>query len=394
MTPSRGRRHACVRVLTACSSGLLPHVVVAAPWYVEPTVTLFATYQSNPQFYVGNERSGSGELATLDLPFQWSDERSSLTIHPTANAGTTRGATGLGEHNRSVSGRWNWAYDHGSVRANGDLVRQDLFGSKAIDLGIVRPVGYEVSRDYGAGTTYSPNEVTSFDLDTSRQIAAYHVEKPSNYVDYTYSQITGQFTYTTSERTQAIVTANYGDFAPETGGLGSRDHSLQVGGSHQFTDSLKLTATLGRSRVKLARDGSFKSGTVYSGTLLWTRPKLSMQLMARQSQQPGAIGNLTLTTEVSATGTLQQTERLSYSLTGIYSKVNDSYSTVTLYTRNYLNADFSARYLITPLWHIDLHLNVARAKTPASIYTPTSVSGSSRGGSIGVAREFGRTRLN
>jgi hypothetical protein len=383
-----------MRGLTACSSGLLPLAVAAAPWYVEPTVTVLATYQSNPQFYVGREHSGSGELATLDLPFEWSDERASATIHPTANAGTTRGATGLGEHNRSVNGQWNWGYDHGSLRANGELARLDLFGSTNVDLGLVRPVGYAVNESYGAGTTYSPDERVRLDLDATRQISAYHVSKPSNYVDYMYSQLAGQWSYSTSERTQAIVTANYGDFAPDTGGLGSRDHSLQVGGSHQFSDSLKLTGTFGKSRVKLARDGSFKNGTVYSGTLAWSHPVLSMQLTARQSQQPGAIGNLRLTTEVSGSATVQHSERLSVSLNAQYSKVNDSYVGFALYTRNYLNADLSARYFFTPQWHLDLHLNRAQAKTPATIYTPTSLSASSIGGSVGVARAFGRTRLN
>lgn len=394
MISRRRRTHALACGLTACSSLLLPLAVAAAPWYLEPTVSLYTTYQSNPQFYVNEPHSGSGEIATFDLPFEWSDGRANANLHPSVNAGTTQGATGLGQHNRSLDGQWNWGYDHGSLRASGNVAHLDLFGTPNADLGLVRPVGYTASESYGAGTTYTPDERSTIDLDAQRQISDFKVSGPSAYVNYMYSQLVGQYSYATTERTQAILSASYGDYSPDQGDLGSRDHSLQVGGAHLFTDNIKLSATIGRSRVKFTRDGSFHSGNVYNATLTWNRPTTNFQLVAKQSQQPGAIGDLTLTTNFIANFTWQRSERLSYALAANYSKLSDTFVGLALSSRNYLSLDASLHYFFTPQWRLDARVNKARTELPDTIYQHGNASATSNGGSIGISRVFGRTRLN
>lgn len=394
MTPARGRRRALARGLVGGATGLVSLAATAAPWYVEPTVTLYTTYQSNPQYYVTNPRSGTGELATLDLPFEWSDQRSTLALHPTANAGLAQGATGIGQHNRSLDSSGTWGYDQGKVRASATLSHLDLSGTTNFDLGIVRPIGYENVETTAVGTTWTPTELTTIDLDGVRSRNSFHIDTPTNFVDYTYSQLNGQWAYSTSERTQAIVSARYADYQPATGTLGSIDHSLQVGGSHAFTEALRLTATVGRSRVKLISSGDFIYGDVYLATLAYNRPTTTLIASARQSRQPGAVGDLAQTTEFSVNYTVQRTERLSHTLSGAYSRLEDTFSVFALQRRNYYSVDFETHYMLTSQWRFDAHVNKGRSQLPGDIAHPVALSATSAGGSIGISRVFGRTRLN
>ena len=288
------RRAACTRAhlrgLWAWSLCLAPFAAPAAPWYVEPDLTASAVYQTNPQLYVDEARSGSGAIATLDLPFTWSDGASSLVLHPVANAGFARGATGLGEHNRSISGSGNHAGDSGSVRGNFELDHTDLFGPKANDLGVVRPVGYAQSDYYSGGATWLASELTSVDLDAARSAVSYHTEGPSPYVDYIYNTYIGKLTHVATEKLQALVTLSYSDFSPLKGVFGTRERSLQVGGAYRFNDYVKATVTFGRSNPVRKVDRLSTQGLVYSAQLTDTHPRTTLTLSASQSRQPGALG--------------------------------------------------------------------------------------------------------
>ena len=368
---------------------------MAAPWYMEPSVTLYSAYETNPQFYVDRNRSGSGEIVTADVPLEWSDGASNAVLRPTANAGSTRGATGLGQHNRALDGQGVYALDTGSLRANGRLARSDLSGAQNGDLGTFRPIGYMRNETFGAGGTWAPLERSTFDLDANRSIVNYHVATPSSYVDYRYSVLSGQYGYQTSERTQALLSLSYADYEPEGRPLGTRDHSLQLGGTHRFTDSLKLTATLGRSRVKLTQSGEFRSGTVYNASLSWDRPRTTLLLTARQSQQPGSIGDLALTTEVVMAGSWAYTERLSFRLQANFTRYDDSFASVyELSRRTYKAAAVEAHYQLAPQWRLDARLGWARSAVGTSNTQRVAVAGESTGGSIGIVRLVGRTRLN
>lgn len=367
----------------------------AAPWYVEPSINLYAAYESNPQFYVDHNRSGSGEIVTVDAPLEWSDGASSAAVRPTANAGSTRGASGLGQHNRSLDGQGTYALETGSLRVSGRIARSDLTGAQNGDLGTVRPIGYVGTENYGAGGTWLATERASLDLDLNRSIVAYHAQPASFYVDYSYSQVTGQYGYQATERTQALTTVSYADYEPVGRPLGTRDHSVQFGGTHKFTDGLKLTATFGRSRVKLTQSGDFRSGTVYNASLTWDRPTTNFLLTARQSQQPGSIGDLALTTEVVMAASIARSDRLSYRLTANYARYDDSFASVyELSRRAYRAVAAEAHYQLAPQWRLDARVNWARSAVEASTSQRAAVSGESTGVSLGIVRKFGRTRLN
>ena len=389
---ARNGAQAALVVVVGCAFAPL---ATAAPWYMEPSVNLFTTYETNPQFYTDRARSGSGEIVTVDVPLEWSDGASNATVRPTANAGTTHGATGLGQHNRSLDGQGVYALDSGSLRANGRVARSDLSGAQSGDLGTFRPIGYMSNETYGAGATWTPHERSTLDVDATRSVVAYHVPTPSPYVDYRYTVLSGQYGYQTSERTQALATLSYADYEPDGRPLGTRDHSVQLGGVHQFTDSVKLSATVGRSRVKLTQSGEFRSGTVYNASLTWTRPTTTVLVTARQSQQPGSIGDLALTTDLVAAASWSYTERLSFRVQGNYTRYDDSFASVyELSRRKYRSLGVEAHYLLEPQWRLDARLGWARSIVEASTSQRVAVAGESTGASLGIVRLFGRTRLN
>jgi len=366
---------------------------VAAPWYVEPSVSAETVYQSNPQFYYDEPRHGTGELLILQLPVDWNDEHSKFLAQPTINAGETQGASGLGQHNKSVAMSWVSKWDVASLRANANVARLDLFGANVTDLGLVRPTGYSNNQSYDLGATLSPSEREQVDLDGAASSTFFHQSGRKTFIDYRYSKLTGQYTWTASPRTQLLVTASASDFAPSGGGVASNERSLQLGASHQLSESVLLTGTFGRSQVTEAGRPGTTSGNVYAGTLTWTHPTTNVTLTARQSRQPGSIGDLALENDLAATWAWSVSDRLRYTLGGSVTKLTDRFVGFDLTQRNYYTAEWAAYYLVTPQWRLEFHLTDTRVELPAALLQQHALSATSVGGLLSLTRAFGRTKL-
>ncbi len=387
---ARGRQDLRRRGL-ALPAGLLASAsAAAAPWTIEPSVALSSTYQSNPQFYGDESRAGSGELVTVTLPLIWQDERSMFALRPSSNAGSSQGAAGLGIDNRTADLSWTRAFDRGSWRVSGGWARLDLFGAEAADLGVVRPVGYSTTGYGGLGLTFLPTERGQADIDLSDRRLVYH-EPGTTLISYRYSVAALQYAYAVTERTQLVGTTTQGRFQPDSGRGDSRDQSFQLGASRRFTESLVGQVTIGRSTATVAGGGQSDPGGVYAASLKWARPTWSLGLSANRSRQPGAYGDLALVTNYAASWNRQQTERLSFTVDAGRIDSEDRYAGIILDQHGYRFADLAASYMLTSSWRLDVRGTVARAESPTTALRAVAISAGSSGGSIGLARVFGRT---
>lgn len=367
-------------------------VAGAAPWTLEPSVALSTTYQSNPQFYVSEPHSGSGELVTIALPLSWQDGRTLFQLRPTANAGDSSGAAGLGVDNRTVDLAWSRGFDRGNWRLNGGYARLDLFGAEAANLGVVRPVGYSTDAVADLGTTYFATARGQLDLDVSQRRLDYH-EPGSSLIDYRYSIAAGNYAYALTERTQLLATASAGLFEPDAPRGASHDLSVQVGASRKFTENLSAQATVGHSTMTPVGGGPSDTGDIYAASVKWTRLRWSLSLGASRSRQPGAYGDLALVTDYSAGWSRGFSERLTLTIAAGLTDSEDRYAGVVLDRRSYRHGEFLLTYFLTPAWRLDLRATAAQASNPATALRPTATEASSAGGSIGLVRVFGPTRL-
>ena len=376
----------------------------AAPWNIEPSLSMLGTYQSNPQYYTTLSRSGSGELITLAVPLDWDDGQSRLLLKPTLNAGLVQGATGLGQHNKIVDGAWTSGFPRGSWRLNGSYSHTDIVGPSTADPSQFNTTGVTVGEVGGAGATLHVTERDTLDVDLSQQRNNYEVstQAPSNYVDYRYSSVNLQYTRMLDERTQLLTTLAGGEYRPTSASSVSNDRSFQLGASRQLTESILLQGTLGRSELSRSGATGRTSGSVYTFSGTWTHPTTNITVSAKQYRQPGAFGDLTLVTDLRANWAYTPTERLTLSLAAVSTKLADTalfdiggtLGDVTLSQRNYVTGEATLSYRLTPQWRFDAQLTDGHVNFPQSLFIPKATSASSFGGYVSFTRVYGRTRLN
>ena len=405
MTP-HGRRALQCAAGRAAGCALLFQALpaAAAPWNVEPSLSFFATYQSNPQFYTDKTKYGSGELLTLAAPLDWNDGNSKVLLKPTLNAGLVQGATGLGQHNKTLDGSWISGFDRGSWRLNGSYAHLDIVGPSTADPSQFNTTGVTVSGSGDLGLTLHATERDSVDVDVTQSRNTYQVSTaaPSNYVDYRYSSVNVQYARTVNERTQLLTTLTGGEYVPTTSNAVSNDRSLQLGASRQLSETISVQGTFGGSQVSRSTSVERTSGRVYTFIGTWTHPTTSVTLSAKQFRQPGAFGDLSLVTDLRANWAFTPTERLTLSLSAISTRLADTalvntyggLADVTLSERNYVTGEANLSYRLTPQWRLDLQLSDGRVEFPQSLFVSRAASATSYGGFVSFTRVYGRTRLN
>jgi hypothetical protein len=365
---------------------------VAAPWTVEPAIAVVSTFQSNPQFYTDERHSGAGELLTFSAPFEWQDGRSEVQLRPTVNAGESSGAAGVGVHNRSVDLVSTLGFGRGAWRLNASAARLDLFGTEAANIGAIRPVGYSVSESGGAGLTLQASEREQWDVDLNQSRLGYHSSN-AGLIDYRYELLQAQYTRRLDERTQLLLSGSAGRFEPTGRQATSEDRSLQLGGSRHLTESVAVSAMLGRSRVSRLGSAVSDSGDVFAATLSWTHPTVSVVIAAKRSRQPGAYGDLALQTNYSASWNLALSERASVSVFAGLIRTDDTLASFELDRRDYRHAELAASYYLAPQWRLDVRATYAQAVNSATVLRPLATAAVSSGGAVSFNRVFGRTRL-
>lgn len=359
-------------------------------------MSFVATYQSNPQFYVSRPQSGSGELVTFSSPVDWDDEATRVLLRPILNAGARSGATGLGQHNRSLDLNLLHKFDTGVWRATGSYSRQDIFTAIGADLGVLRPDGYVAGTSGDVGVTYHPVERATLDIDLTDLRSVYHVEglRPTYYVDYGYTNGVAQYSWAASERVQWLATVTSGEYKPVQAGTLSTDHSAQVGASMQLTAALSISGTYGRSTVSRANDRGRSSGDVFTGSVTWTAPTDSLALSVKRYRQPGSFGDISLQTDYRGLWTRAVTERLTMMVALNRTTLSDTYVGFELSDRTSTWVEGIATYSFTPTWRGEVHVSYQRSQTGAAILTGPATQASSSGGTLILTRNFGRTRLN
>lgn len=366
---------------------------VAAPWNLEPTVSLQSNYESNPQYYQDKARAGWGELVNLTAPFSWDDGRTRVSFIPSANSGASRGAVGIGAYNRWLTTNWTRASERSSWRASASWSRLDMFGVDRADLGTVRPTGTWDTVAATAGMTIRPGERSRVDVDLSSSKVNYDVTA-SSYVDYRYSSASAQYSWSVSEAWQLEVVAETGNFQPGAGLPQTHDRSLQVGFSHELSETLVASLTIGRSRSTQAGSRQELAGAVYSGSVAWTRQRFSVTGLVKRSIQPGSYGDLSNQTDYSLRISAPLTERLTLSCDAGHTRYEDKLLQFSLSDRQYRRFAAAASYMLTEHWRLDARAGYERVSYGAPAFRVATTGASSVGVSLGLTRAFGPTRLD
>lgn len=235
--------------VTACLSLPLP----AAEWVAEPSIQLRGEYNDNIR--LTNEDHDSTWAATVDPRLRLMRRTELWDLGATARLRGTRytGERQLDTVDRFLDANLQRRFLRGSFDANAGYQRDTTLQQELLDqdTGLVTGKVDRTSRNLRMAGRGMLSERTSLEASLSWRDVEYGASTRGNLLDYDYLNPSLQLSHQLSPKTRLFGVLSHSRLEYDTASeFESKTDSLQLGASHEFTETWTLSGSIGSRRTR------------------------------------------------------------------------------------------------------------------------------------------------
>jgi len=305
---------------------------LAGDWSVYPTITLQGQYHSNLRLGLVEELDTTRSSIDAALGLRRETETSELAgeFHWINLRHSDAEFADSDDYTASVSlSRWLSTFQ---FALSADAARENTLATEFDDTGIVDLGVQRDRRIIGASALWRPASTVTWGLELRDENSEY--EDSPAYVDYTYQGAALFRQSELNERTSLTVRADYSEFETDDGFTSAETAALTVGIERDWSETLSLRASVGRTRTHsedtfiffffLVREESTDYGWTTDLALRKNWQFTLLDISAGQEIRPSGQGALTTRHYLDATLRHDLSERSSLRLTGGIRRFDDT----------------------------------------------------------------------
>jgi len=333
---------------------------LAAEWSITPTYSATADYDSNRQLLSDSKGSDAGVI-TADLLFKHAVENLNYSLEPRyALRRYTDESIGNGD-DRSLWAALNWMRETAALSLTASYWDQSTLTTELLETGIVNGNTHRRMGQAGANWTWNQTERRSLLAQLSYQDVSYHGGVAQLLPGYRYTSGSLGERYAFSELGSITVSAYGSQLDSDSKGNNSRSIGLQSGLIYQFTERVRLDASIGKSSRVLAGESS--TGTDAQISLTRTGELSRGSLSYTRSLVPYGFGFLVEREEYQASYTQPLTPMLSATLMGSHIKNNETAVLLRLDRLSYNSVALSVNWRPLETWSLGTQIETLRTQT-------------------------------
>ena len=346
--------------LGSCALGGPMSSALAAEWSITPTYSATADYDSNRQLLSNSKGSDAGVI-TADLLFKHAVEDLNYSLEPRyALRRYTDESIGNGD-DRSLWAALNWMRETAALSLTASYWDQSTLTTELLETGIVNGNTHRRMGQAGANWTWNQTERRSLLAQLSYQDVSYHGGVAQLLPGYRYTSGSLGERYAFSELGSITVSAYGSQLDSDSKGNNSRSIGLQSGLIYQFTERVRLDASIGKSSRVLAGESS--TGTDAQISLTRTGELSRGSLSYTRSLVPYGFGFLVEREEYQASYTQPLTPMLSATLMGSHIKNNETAVLLRLDRLSYNSVALSVNWRPLETWSLGTQIETLRTQT-------------------------------
>jgi hypothetical protein len=372
----------------------------AGPWSIEPRVGVSTDHSTNPELRAVDPVSEEHVAALFNLPLRYDADGEEFSLTPSGRISNSQGYSSLASSYARLDSAALFQSDLGSLTLQAAVLRDSSLynnGLAAYGYGVgVRRDTANVAGDW----THSLTERLQVQLDGGWTRVTY--DQPAiatSLVDYRYVNAGPMFSYVATERDTLKLLGNVGLYQSLDRITQSKSANVELGYVRQLDQVWSLSADAGYSQSKnstrfffgpfyLGTLNSNQDGTVYSVNLARHGERINLGGAVSRALQPTGFAYLSRQNSITGSISYAYSERLSLSSSIQWQKESDPTRTGGTIHLQYLNAQLTANWSVTPQWVLSLHAMHYTRK-----YGPPNISGSSNDVGLDLVRQFPRTDL-
>lgn len=392
-----GARLACqglvaVVALAALWGGLQVRSAHAAEWSASPSVHTQFFYDDNFQLHTVNKNSETGFLLEPRVVLARSTETTNLQLDGGVQFRRYPGASALNSNDRDLSVTGSYLGERSKWALDAGLVRDTTATSTTTDAGLVQNTYGRHQSYVSPSWTWMASQRSRLGLSMTDRLVNYHAPD-TQFSSYRYLQANGTWTWQYSALTQLQVGVTGSRFKVPANGIRSNSWGLQVGATHQFSERLSGSLSVGRQVSLTSADrnnvltgydpvcfaffGPIKACAIYSnihqhtrtagltvaGALTWKDELDTYQLSVDRATTPSGLGQLTESDTVRASVRRHLREHLiaTLSLYGLRSRALSGAQVATTYAnRTYVAVTPGLEWDLTRYWRLHATYAVRR----------------------------------
>jgi hypothetical protein len=363
----------------------------AGPLSAQPLIGVVAEYASNPALAAVGGQAETHAALQLESPVNYDSDELHLALIPRVRYGGTTDYSSITSDYYHLDASAQYKNDLDSLSLAGGAYRDSslLFAGELSN-------GIGVRRDTSsvdANWLRALTERLSFQLDANSSRTLYgKTAEPTSLVDYRYSTLSPALGYALNERDTLRFLGGVSRYYSLDGFTSSDSSNLQLGLDHQLSELWSLSASAGYSKSTNQYNyvfETFKStenGSVYSINLKRQTETLALIATASRVLAPTGFAFLSREDSVNLLANYVFSERWTFNAGITRQSLTNPLVGGGSSERRFYDADLSAIWRLTEQWLVTVH-----ASKLGQLYGAPTVSATSNGLSLEVARQFYRT---
>jgi hypothetical protein len=343
----------------------------------QSSVGVSTEYSSNPFLVTSGARAAESIAAVANLPATYTSDTQTLDVVPRLRFAETHGYADLLSDYQYLDATWHINSERNSFNViadwHHDSTLYDQFENGAL-LGRSLPRREEIGN---LGWKRELSERSDLQLAVSWDQVAYSQSAQSGLVSFDYGQGQVQYDRALTERWQWTSAAGFGRFAQIDHNYRSDDRFVQTSLNRSLSELWSMTAQVGYSYLTAREQGficceivqetgglvpqyipfnqsASRGAAGYIFNLERKGERWDIDLAASRAILPSGLGALVTQDDVSLKASIPWTERWTLAATLHGAQLTDSLKQLNLGDRRYADLDFSANWLWTEHWTLQL----------------------------------------
>ena len=378
----------------------------------ESSVGLSSEYASNPFLVPSGAHAAESIAAVANLPATYTSDTQTLDIVPRLRFAETHGDVALLSDYQYLDATWHLNSERNSFTAttdwHHDSTLYNIFENGAL-------FGRDLRRREEIGNLAwkrALSERSDLQLAASWDQVAYSQSGQTSLVNYDYGQGQLQYDRTLTERWQWTGAVGFGRFEQINHSYSSDNRFLQSALIRPLSERWSITAQLGYSYLTAHEQGficceigqeaggllglqyipisqnASRGAPTYLLSLERKGERWTLDLAASRAILPSGLGALVTQDDASIKASIPWTERWTLVATLHGSQLTEPLQTLHLGERRYVDIDFSANWLWTEHWTLQLQSSYVLERVASGVPTSSGVTVY-----LNLMRQFGHMRL-